>query len=67
MDQFGDFISRVGFPIFVAVYMLTIGRKEIRDLAREVRALREALTQRTIYVGPERERPAATAAPELEN
>jgi len=43
VDMIAGFISQVGFPIFVAVWMLVRGSKDSRELRDAVNSLRTAI------------------------
>jgi hypothetical protein len=50
-----SFISSVGFPIFVAVWMMTQGKKEKEELRKAIEANTIAVTQLSIFVQSRKE------------
>ena len=42
-DSIASFVNQVGFPMFVAVYMLVKGSAETRELTRAVQSLEKAI------------------------
>lgn len=51
LNMFTSFISQVGFPIFVAVWMLVRGSKDSRELRDAVNRLTSAIE---MLIGPTR-------------
>lgn len=50
-DSIASFVNQVGFPMFVAVYMLVKGSAETRELTRAVQSLEKAISKLLIQGG----------------
>lgn len=50
-DSISSFVNQVGFPMFVAVYMLLKSSAETRELTRAVQSLEKAISNLLIQGG----------------
>lgn len=50
-DSISSFVNQVGFPMFVAVYMLVKSSTETRELTRAVQSLEKAISKLLIQGG----------------
>jgi len=50
-DSIASFVNQVGFPMFVAVYMLLKSSAETRELTRAVQSLEKAISNLLIQGG----------------
>ena len=50
-DSIASFVNQVGFPMFVAVYMLVKDSAETRELTRAVQSLEKAISKLLIQGG----------------
>lgn len=50
-DSITSFVNQVGFPMFVAVYMLLKSSAETRELTRAVQSLEKAISNLLIQGG----------------
>ena len=50
-DSIASFVNKVGFPMFVAVYMLLKSSAETRELTRAVQSLEKAISNLLIQGG----------------
>ena len=50
-DSIVSFVNQVGFPMFVAVYMLVKSSTETRELTRAVQSLEKAISKLLIQGG----------------
>ena len=50
-DSISSFVNQVGFPMFVAVYMLVKGSAETRELTKAVQSLERAISNLLIQGG----------------
>lgn len=46
----GQFVSSVGFPIFVAVWMLYKGSNDTKELEKSINKLENAILELTTYI-----------------
>lgn len=51
MQEIANFISQIGFPIFVAVWMLYKTSKDSQEMRESINDLRDAITTLTSEVG----------------
>lgn len=50
-DSIASFVNQVGFPMFVAVYMLLKSSAETRELTKAVQSLEKAISNLLIQGG----------------
>lgn len=50
-DSISSFVNQVGFPMFVAVYMLLKSSAETRELTKAVQSLEKAISNLLIQGG----------------
>lgn len=51
MQEIANFISQIGFPIFVAVWMLYKTSKDSQEMRESINELKDAITLLTSEVG----------------
>lgn len=50
INVIGQFVSSVGFPIFVAVWMLYKGSNDTKELEKSINKLENAILELTTYI-----------------